>query len=62
MIQDSRFDAAGSVVEELSEQEIDMAASQAAGGLWTVPTTSTIGWICTFSWECSFPPHRCDGG
>ncbi|WP_213454324.1 hypothetical protein [Rhizomonospora bruguierae] len=62
MFDNGVFDAAGSVVEELSAQEIDTTAAQAAGGLWTVPTTSTIGWICTLSWECSFPRRRCDGG
>ncbi len=53
------FDAAGSVTKELSLQEIDERAAQTAGGLWTVPTTSTIGFICTWSWECTSPPRSC---
>ena len=46
------FVAAGDITEELSAQEIDTEAAQAAGGLWTIPGTSTIGYICTLSWEC----------
>lgn len=53
------FEAAGSVAQELSLQEIDANAAQTAGGLWTVPTTSTIGWVCTLSWECSNPKRTC---
>ncbi|WP_448233190.1 hypothetical protein [Microbacterium lacticum] len=53
------FEAAGSVAKELSLQEIDARAAQTAGGLWTVPTTSTIGYICTWSWECTNPHVNC---
>ena len=52
MIQDTKFDVAGSLVEELADQAIDTTGAEAAGGLWTVPGTSTIGRVCTISWEC----------
>jgi len=59
MIHNDKFNAAGDIAEELSGQEIDIDAAQAAGGIWTIPGTSTIGYICTFSWECSFPRRLC---
>jgi hypothetical protein len=62
MTQNEKFDAAGDLTVELTEQEIDLEAGQAAGGLFTVPGTSTIGYICTFSWECSLPKRLCGSG
>ncbi|WP_130510107.1 hypothetical protein [Krasilnikovia cinnamomea] len=59
MTYDDRFAAAGDLAAELSEQQIDLEAGQEAGGLFTVPGTSTIGYICTFSWECSIPKRLC---
>nr|WP_300146742.1 hypothetical protein [Propionicimonas sp.] len=53
------YAAAGSVAHELTLQQINDTAKQTAGGLWTVPTTSTIGYICTISWECTNPPTVC---
>lgn len=53
------YEAAGSVAEELSLQQIDAKAQLSAGGLWTIPTTNTIGWICTLSWECTSPHKNC---
>ena len=49
----NQFNVAGDVLKELSAQEIDMRSPQTAGGIWTVPTTSTIGWFCTVSYECN---------
>lgn len=49
----NQFIVAGDVLKELSAQEVDMRSPQTAGGFWTIPTTSTIGSICTISWECN---------
>ncbi|MEU4693415.1 hypothetical protein [Actinoplanes sp. NPDC023714] len=62
MTYEDKFAAAGDIAAELSEQEIDLEASQEAGGLFTVPGTSTIGWVCTYSWECSVPKKLCGTG
>jgi hypothetical protein len=59
MTHNDKFAAAGDIAAELTEQEIDLDAAQEAGGLWTVPGTSTIGYICTYSWECSWPKRLC---
>ncbi|WP_250007684.1 hypothetical protein [Actinoplanes sp. M2I2] len=59
MIDDDKFSAAGDIARELSDQQIDLDAAQEAGGLFTVPGTSTIGFICTISWECSVPKRLC---
>ncbi|MEU4163827.1 hypothetical protein [Actinoplanes sp. NPDC026670] len=62
MSENDKFAAAGDIAAELSQQEIDLDAAQEAGGLWTVPGTSTIGWVCTVSWECSVPKRLCGTG
>lgn len=59
MNHDDTFAAAGDIAAELTDQEIDLEAGQEAGGLFTVPGTSTIGWVCTISWECSVPKRLC---
>lgn len=53
MFDTNTFDAAGDVLRELTDQEIDLDAAQVAGGIWTIPGTSTIGYICTVSAECN---------
>ncbi|MGC4808921.1 plantaricin C family lantibiotic [Micromonospora sp. DT228] len=53
MFENTKFDAAGDILRELTDQEIDLDAAQAAGGTWTIPTTSTIGYVCTVSAECN---------
>lgn len=62
MTNDDKFAAAGDLASEFGAQEIDLDAAQEAGGLFTVPGTSTIGYICTFSWECSIPKRLCGSG
>lgn len=59
MTYDDKFAAAGDIAAELTEQQIDLEAAQEAGGVFTVPGTSTIGWVCTISWECSIPKRLC---
>jgi hypothetical protein len=48
----AKFGAAGDIIKELSLQEIDMKGPQTSGGFFTVPGTSTVGAVCTISWEC----------
>jgi hypothetical protein len=62
MLTNDDFAAAGDILAELSDSEIDLDAAQAAGGLFTVPGTSTIGYVCTYSYECSFPKRLCGIG
>lgn len=52
MVNNAKFGAAGDIIKELSLQEIDMKGLKTAGGLMTVPGTSTVGAVCTISWEC----------
>jgi hypothetical protein len=52
MFENTKLEAAGDILRELTDQEIDLHAPQAAGGTWTIPTTSTIGYVCTTSAEC----------
>lgn len=47
------FAAAGSVAKELSLQEIDETAALTAGGFFTIAGTSTVGRVCTISYECN---------
>lgn len=49
----STHDPAGSLIEELSDQDLSGKEGAQAGGLWTIPGTSTIGAVCTISWECN---------
>ncbi|WP_162616361.1 hypothetical protein [Xylanimonas allomyrinae] len=46
------YAAAGDVTLELTAHQVDAEADATAGGLWTIPGTSTIGRFCTLSWEC----------
>lgn len=52
MVNNDKFGAAGDILKELSLQEIDMKGPQTGGGLFTFPTTSTVGAVCTLSYEC----------
>lgn len=45
--------AAVSLIDELTDQELSGAEGAQAGGLFTFPGTYTVGYICTISWECS---------
>ncbi|MDT0303423.1 plantaricin C family lantibiotic [Streptomonospora wellingtoniae] len=47
------IDPAGSMTEELSDQDLAGKEGSQAGGIWTIPGTSTIGAVCTVSWECN---------
>lgn len=49
----NQFLVSGDVLKELSDQEVDMRGPQTAGGIFTIPTTSTVGRICTISAECN---------
>lgn len=40
------------LVAEVSDQELSGSVGAQAGGAWTIPGTSTIGAVCTASWEC----------
>ncbi|MGO4782706.1 hypothetical protein [Cryobacterium sp. W22_MBD10_FK3] len=59
MFKTGKYPAAGDLMVELSAQEIDRSAAKTAGGLYTVPGTSTVGLFCTFSWECSLTHTLC---
>ncbi len=45
-------DPTGSLVSELSDQDLSGELGAQAGGWWTIPGTYTIGRVCTLSWEC----------
>jgi hypothetical protein len=48
----NQFSVAGDIVKELSAQEIDTRSPQIAGGWITQNGSSTVGRVCTLSWEC----------
>ncbi len=41
------------LISEVTDQELSGEIGAQAGGLWTVAGTSTIGRVCTISWECA---------
>lgn len=42
-----------SLIAEVSDQELAGTVGDQAGGLFTVPGTTTVGHYCTISWECA---------
>jgi hypothetical protein len=55
MFDSNACSTAGDSIEELSAREIDPDGTQADGGLFFVPDTSTVGYLRTYSDEWGRP-------